>query len=129
MDIVAGTSAFLAVTLGEPERASIQQLTIGHELIAPQVLPFEIGNALSAMLRQGRLECESLPKIWQAVGQIEVDLRPVDMAAALDIVTRYRIHAYDAYFLEIASRHRLPLLTLDRHMKSIASQLHIDCLE
>jgi hypothetical protein len=36
-----------AVALNEPEKGKIIGLTEGHDLIAPDVLPFEIGNALS----------------------------------------------------------------------------------
>ena len=46
MKLVADTSVFLAVTLEEPERARIIELTAGTELLAPEVLPFEIGNAI-----------------------------------------------------------------------------------
>ena len=46
MKIVADTSAFLAVALGEPQGARIVAATAGHDLIAPEALPFEVGNAL-----------------------------------------------------------------------------------
>ncbi len=48
MKIIADTNIFLAVVLYEPERDNIIQYTIGREVIAPKVLPFEISNALSA---------------------------------------------------------------------------------
>jgi hypothetical protein len=44
MKIIADTNTFLAVTLYEPERDSIIRLTVGHDLVAPNILPFEIGN-------------------------------------------------------------------------------------
>lgn len=52
MKIIADTNTFLAVTLNEPERDKIIQLTSGHDLVAPDILPFEIGNALSAIDRK-----------------------------------------------------------------------------
>ena len=61
MKIIADTNTFLAVTLYEPERDRIINFSIGHELIAPEVLPFEIGNALSAMLKRQRITKEELP--------------------------------------------------------------------
>jgi predicted nucleic acid-binding protein len=42
---------------------------------------------------------------------------------------RFVMYAYDAYFLECASGLRLPLLTLDRGMKSVARELGIEVLE
>ena len=55
MKIVADTNIFLAVALNEPEKKEIIALTVGHELIAPEILPFEIGNALSALVKRKRL--------------------------------------------------------------------------
>ena len=55
MDIVIDTSALLAVIVAEPERDRIVELTSGHSLIGPGSIPWEIGNAFSAMLRQRRL--------------------------------------------------------------------------
>jgi predicted nucleic acid-binding protein len=47
----------------------------------------------------------------------------------LDIAGRFGTYAYDAYFLECALSLRLPLLTLDKGMKSIACELAIEVLE
>jgi len=58
-----------------------------------------------------------------------VDLRSINMRAALKIATEFKIYAYDAYFLECADRLRSPLLTLDRSMKRIAREMGITILE
>jgi len=55
MKIVANTSTFLAVALREPEREWIAGAAAGHDLVAPEVLPFEIGNALTALVRRRAL--------------------------------------------------------------------------
>lgn len=51
MKIVADTNTFLAVALEEPEKKKIIQLTVEHDLAAPEVLLFEIGNALTAITK------------------------------------------------------------------------------
>jgi hypothetical protein len=38
-------NTFIAVALNEPEKDLIIRLTEGCDLVAPEVLPFEIGNA------------------------------------------------------------------------------------
>ena len=55
MDIVIDTSALIAVIAGEPERAKIIEITTGNTLIGPGSVPWEIGNAFSAMYKQKRL--------------------------------------------------------------------------
>ena len=126
MNIVADTNTFLAVALAEPERDYVIEVTTGHELVAPEVVPFEIGNALSAMLKRGVLGPHQVAAAWDATQQIPVDLRPVDIRSALSVAGRFHVYAYDAYFLECALRLRAPLLSLDRGLKGVARQLNID---
>lgn len=129
MRIIADTNTFIAVALNEPEKEQIIQLTEGHDLVAPEVLPFEVGNALSAMLKRGALEADDVVSAWRLVQQIPVDLRQVDIEAALMIAAKQKIYAYDAYFLERAMSLRFPLLTLDRGMKRIAVEMGLTILE
>ena len=56
MRLVADTNIFLAVALDEPEKEQIIQATAGADIIAPEILPYEIGNALSAMVKRQRSE-------------------------------------------------------------------------
>ncbi len=129
MRIVSDTNTFLAVALNEPERSLLVRLTTGHELVAPEVLPFEIGNALVAMTRKGVLQLDEVGQVWNAVQTIAVDLQPIDIHSALRMAVRFNIYAYDAYFLECALNLRAPLLTLDRKMKQVARELSIQILE
>ncbi|WP_462324956.1 type II toxin-antitoxin system VapC family toxin [Desulfoplanes sp.] len=127
--IIADTNTFLAVTLHEPERDRIIKCTLGHDLIAPDILPFEIGNALSAMLKRRRLEPDDLLSIWDATQQIPVDLRSVNIRDALKIASQYNIYAYDAYFLVCALSLHCPLITIDRRMIEVAYNLGIHVME
>ena len=129
MRIVADTNAFLAVALNEPERSRIVEMTVGHDLIAPEVLPFEVGNALTAMMKRGALRPGEVVAAWDAVQTIAVGLRATDMRAALGIAAQFGIYAYDACFLECALSLRLPLLTMDGGMKRVARSLGIQVLE
>ena len=129
MNIIADTNTFLAVTLNEPERVKIIELTLGHDLIAPNILPFEIGNALSAMLKRNRLEPDDLLSVWDATQQIPVDLRSINIRDALKIASKFNIYAYDAYFLVCALSLRCPLITLDRRMIKVAQSLGIQIME
>ena len=129
MKIIADTNTFIAVALNEPEKDKIIGLTEGHDLIAPDVLPFEIGNALTAMMKKNALKKEEVATAWEIVQQIPVDLRHTDIKSALSIAIKFNLHAYDAYFLECAENLRSPLLTLDIGMQKVARQIGISVLE
>jgi predicted nucleic acid-binding protein len=129
MKIIADTNIFIAVALNEPEKDMIIRLTEGYDLVAPEVLPFEIGNALTAMMKRNILKDDEVILAWDMIQHIPVDLRQIDIGAALKIATQYNIYAYDAYFLECSLNLRSPLLTLDRQMKGIAHRIGIQVME
>lgn len=129
MDIVADTNIFLAVCLNEFEKGRIVQLTTDASVIAPEILPYEIGNALSAMLKRKTLTETEAIKAQKAVSQIPVRLVSIDIHAALKLAADHNIYAYDAYFLQCARAYSLPLLTLDKRMKQVAAELGIQILE
>ena len=128
MNIVSDTNVVMAVALDEPERAAIIAATQSVELLAPEILPYEIGNALSALYKRGILNSSQIHSVWAATQQIPVEYRSIDIERALKIATEHKIYAYDAYFLECAIQCRCPLLTLDTKMRSVARTLKIELI-
>ena len=129
MKIVADTNTFLAVSLDEPEKDWLIEVTDGHDLVAPAVLPYEIGNALSSLVRRKLLTEAQLAAAWDAAAAVPVELASVDVRASLLLAGHFRIYAYDAYFLQCALETKSPLLTLDRSMKHVAKLLDITLVE
>ncbi len=129
MNIISDTNIFLAVVLDEPEKDKIIQLTSKANAISPDVLPYEVGNALSAMVKRKKLtESEALAAL-EGVRSIPVRLVSVDIHKALKIALEYNIYAYDAYFLQCAKQLSYPLITLDQKMKQVAYKLKIEVVE
>jgi len=129
MGIVADTNIFLAVVLGEPVKEEIVRLTSAASAIAPEILPYEIGNALSAMLKRSQLTPGDALLAWETASSIPVRLVSVEIGQALELAIKHNIYAYDAYFLQCAKRLACPLITLDKRMKQIAYQLNIEVVE
>lgn len=129
MKIAADTNTYLAVALNEPERENIISLTSGHELVAPEVLPFEIGNALSAMVKRGKLTQEEAFSVYDIIQQVPVELRKVDIHQSILIAFEYKIYAYDAYWLECANKLNCPILTLDKQMRMVARDMGLKVIE
>ena len=128
MKIVSDTNTIMAVALDEAEREAIIASTQSAELLAPEVLPYEIGNALSSLFRRGLLSSSQMQAAWSATQQIPVEYRTIDIRHALEIAAQHRIYAYDAYFLVCALQTRSPLLTLDRKMRAVAELLKIELI-
>ncbi len=129
MDIVIDTSAIVAVIFNEPERKPIIKKTTGQTLIGPGSISWEIGNAFSAMFRQGRLTLEEALRGLQIFEQIPLRYISTDFSNTLTIAKQAKIYAYDAYFLDCAIRYNTPLLTLDKQLIDVAKALNVAILE
>ena len=129
MDIVSDTNIFLAVALDEPEKDRIIQLTSGTDAIAPEILPYEIGNALSAMIKRKQITHDEALSAQKTASIIPARLISIDIHEALKLAIKFNIYAYDAYFLQCAKSLSCPLITLDKRMKQAAAELNIEVLE
>ena len=129
MDIVADTNIFLAVALNEPDRDRIITLTADASALAPEILPYEIGNALSAMVKRRQLSYSEALEAEKSIRRIPVRLVSTDIRSSLQLALDQDIYTYDAYFLQCAQALSCPLLTLDRRMRQVARELGIRVLE
>lgn len=129
MEIVADASAFLAVVLNESDRDWIIQKTAGQSIVAPDILPYEIVNALIAVKRKGRLSDRDVIKAYDISQKIAVKLVPVKIQDAIKIALRFNIYAYDAYYLQCCVENRLSLISLDDRMSDVARRLNIKVVE
>ncbi len=129
MDVVIDTSALIAVIVGEPEQAKIVELTTGNTIIGPGSIPWEIGNAFSAMFKQDRLTLNEAQKGLAIFESIPLRYVEPDFSNVLKLSKKINMYAYDAYFLDCAIRYKAPLLTLDRKLKAAAQNINVETLE
>ena len=129
MDITLDTSVLLSVVCGEPSRRRAIELTTGHTLIAPSSLHWEVGNALSAMIKRKRMTLVQANACVAAYLRVPIKLVEIDLTHAMAVVSKVRAYAYDAYMLVCAQRSGSPLLTLDGTLKAHAKLLGIEVLE
>jgi len=129
MQIVSDASAFLAVALNETDREWVIEKTTGCSVISPEVLPYEIGNALIAVRRKGRLNDRECLRAFDLAQRIAVRLVPVKIHDSMKMAIRFNIYAYDAYYLQCCVENRSPLLSLDDRMCDIAGSLGIKVVE
>jgi predicted nucleic acid-binding protein len=129
MEIVADASAFLAIILNESDRDWVIHETTGRSIISPEVLPYEIGNALVALKRRGRLNEREILRAFDLTQRIAVRLVSVKIHEAIKIALRFKIYAYDAYYLQCCIENKLPLISLDDRMSDIGRRLEIKVVE
>jgi predicted nucleic acid-binding protein len=129
MDIIVDASVLVAVIGHEPQRGMLIELTKGADLLAPASVHWEVGNALSAMLKRNRIELDQAMQAIAAYRQIPIRYVDVELEDTLEIAARYAIYAYDAYLIRCGLKFGAPLLSLDRGLLSVAEQAGVHTLE
>jgi len=129
MNLVVDTSVIIAVLVNEGERNRIITLTKGVDLVAPASVHWEVGNALSAMIKRNRIGKAELIGILRAYKRVPMRLVDIDMDAALQIAMERGIYAYDAYLVQCARESRCNLISLDRGLLKAAQESGIGTIE
>jgi len=127
---VVDTSVIIIVVITNVDSKQVLiDATAGEDLIAPSSIRWEIGNALSAMVRRRRATDSDVLKavrIYQEIPIREVD---VDIEGALELAARHMIYAYDAYMLRCSMEHRCSIISLDSGLKRVAVAERISVVE
>lgn len=121
--VLLDTSVVLEIALMEPGWEEAAALIEQREPYVADTVDIEVGNALSKHYRRGLLSANEVRDIWANFHALQAVFQrvPVNVGAALEIVTARRMWAYDAYVVEAARERGLPLLTRDNQQASIAA--------
>ena len=129
MNIVVDTSVVLAVITHEPHRQQLISLTRGANLFSPPSLPWEIGNAFSAMFKRGRSTLLQAQQALRAYQRMPIRLSDVELKRALELSEELNVYAYDAYMIGCAQKHRCPLISLDSGLLDATRRADVEILE
>jgi predicted nucleic acid-binding protein len=127
--IVVDTSIVIAVAANEPLKSRLVEVTRGEELIAPATLPWEIGNAVSAMFKRKRATLEQGLALVAQYRRIPIRLVEVPLQETLELAATLKIYAYDAYVIQCARQTGFDILSLDAGLCSAARQAGVAVLE
>jgi predicted nucleic acid-binding protein len=129
MNLVIDTSVIIAVLTSEPERGRLVDLTAGADLIAPTSVHWEVGNALAAMFKRGRIERRQIRQVLKAYERIPIRYVDIPLIDALELAMEYGLYAYDAYVLACAMGQRCRLISLDKGLVRAAGAAGVGVLE
>ena len=111
---------------GEASAATdrLRESLIENSAFVPALWPIETGNVLLMATRRGRIARSDCRRIRLALQALPINIDPVttDRAwtVAIELAEANAISVYDAMYLELALRLRLPLATLDRALAAAA---------
>ena len=91
-----------------------------HGAVVPFIFPIAVANALWKLERRKLLSAAQLDVALQGFELIdlEIDVATLDIAAAatLPLARHYTLSLYDAAYLELALRQKIPLATRDKQL-------------
>lgn len=81
------------------------------------------------MFKRRHISLDKAHKALAVYREIPVKFVDVPLEAALDVAHSQQMYAYDAYLILCAQQARTPLLTLDRKLRQIATDIGVSVLE
>jgi predicted nucleic acid-binding protein len=105
---------------------------VAEGAVVPPIWPLEVGNVLLAALRQRRIRQTEFEPTVERLKRlpIEVDIGATDhaLAGVLVLAAQHGLTTYDAAYLELAQRRRLPLATLDKRLRTACRAAKVEVL-
>ena len=96
----------------------------------PAIWPIEVGNVLRVATGRGRISAGDWQRIRVNLQALPIEIEPVSTSrvwgSVLELAHERRLSVYDAMYLELAVRMRLPLATLDRALAAAGSAAGVE---
>ena len=101
--------------------------------MVPSIWPLEVSNVLLLGERRQRVTYAKTTRFVQVLQELPISIDSETVSAALDAVLQlgrgYDLTSYDAAYLELAMRRRLPLATIDERLTTAARQAGVALVE
>lgn len=125
MPLVVDASVALKWLVDEEHGAEAIALFERDLLVAPDLLPLELRNALLTRVRRGLNSPDEARRAEAAVGGLEVGLVPTAslLARAFELGLSLAHPIYDCVYLALALERGLTLVTADRRLARIARRI------
>jgi predicted nucleic acid-binding protein len=135
MSFVLDCSVTLAWLLPDEDGAAVDALAEELEqttAVVPAIWPYEVVNALHVAQRRARIGDDDLMRVLSALAALPIEIEAVAkdhvFSAVAHLGRRLGITSYDAAYVELAARRRLPLATLDARLRKACASLKIEVL-
>ena len=124
------TIAWLFKDEASPKTDKLRATLVETEALVPALWPLEVANVLLVATRKGRLKRAEVPRVVELLSAlpITVDARtaPQALGATFSLAHEYGLSAYDAAYLELATREAVPLATLDKALAKAAKRCGVE---
>ncbi len=135
MSLVLDSSVSLA-WLHEDEHvdgvAAVFDRLIDGGAVVPLLWPLEVANSLTVATRRGRISKDQRATFLHSLKSLDIATDPQTndhaWSASLHLADLYGLTVYDAAYLELAQRLRVPLATLDTALAAAVRKAGVEVL-
>jgi predicted nucleic acid-binding protein len=127
VSLVLDSSATLAWIFGDETTKAIRQIfeTVANDgAVVPSLWRLEVANSLTVAVRRGRIEATFRDAALADLTLLDITTDQLTDGQAwretLALAETFGLTLYDAAYLELAQRRKLPLATLDRQLHDAA---------
>ena len=112
------------------ETQAVLHATATHDVWVPALWAIETANLLLAAYHRKRISTDDRQRVAASAGglRLSVDREAVSITTLEQLGARYALTAYDAVYLELALRRRLPLATRDKALSAAMAQAGVTAL-
>ena len=111
---------------------ALRESLVTNSAVVPVLWPIEVGNVLLVATRRGRITEDDRAGIREDLGALPIDIDPESCDSVLHTVVpiayEQSLSVYDAMYLELSLRLRLPLATLDGELGTAAKAAGVEVL-
>ena len=98
--------------------------------IVPGIFWYELRNILVLNERRNRISPDDSTRSLLELEQLSIDMdSPRNGTQVMDLSRKYNLSVYDAAYLALAMRERVPLSTLDKDLRNAARAVGVPLLE
>lgn len=111
---------------------ALRESLVNDVAIVPALWPIEVGNVLLVATRHGRIRVQDWNRIQNDLSSlpIEIDAESPERVwqTIMPLAFERKLSAYDAAYLELAVRLKLPLATLDKQLRAACRAVKVEAL-
>lgn len=110
----------------------LDRVAAGTPLVVPTLWPFEVANSLLVLLRRKKLLAVERDRAIAALARLPLVVDDDGPRLALgrisELAAAHGLSVYDATYLELAVRRKLPLASRDEALRKAAQGCHVKLL-
>lgn len=111
---------------------TLRESLVNDLAIVPALWPIEVGNVLLVATRHRRIQVQDWKRIRADLTAlpIEIDTETPEQVwqAIMPLAFEHKLTAYDAAYLELAVRLKLPLASLDKQLRTACRAAKVEVL-